>query len=163
MLRFTLLCLCCLAPACRSLSAESITPNVERSGVRHGGFVRVETRGRGRIDGDALAEALRTGLAASGLFEGIVDAGGSWLLSVAVVDFPDPEWGLDVTAKVTMRWELRTSEGEVRWTESITTTHTATPEDTFAVGEREELAVQSATRENLKRGLERLATVDLAP
>ena len=80
-----------------------------------------------------LSEAVYNPILASGLFEGITAAGEDWILSMAVVEFGDPEWGLDITAQVAVRWELTGTSGEVYWTERIETEHTATPEDAFYV------------------------------
>jgi len=161
MLRPALLCLLLVPAACATLSAESITPNVVRAERRHDGTVRCEATGKSDVATGALHEAMRTSVMASGLFHGVVDAGEDWLLTATVVDYEAPEWGLDVTARVSIRWQLADTAGAVFWTERIETEETGTPEDAFALGEREDFAIAGAVRTNLARGLERLASLEL--
>lgn len=161
MLRALTPCLLLLPAACTTISAEAITPDVVRVASGHGGFVMLEVAGTSSLPTAVLSEAVHDTIRASGLFEGITTAGEDWTLSVTVVEFGDPEWGLDITAQVAMRWKLTGTNGEAYWTELIETEHTATPEDAFALEEREDLAITGAVLLNLAGALERLVDLDL--
>lgn len=162
MLRFLTASLLLLPAACQTISAEAITPEVVRVASGHDGFVKLKVAGARGLPAAVLSEAVYDTILASGLFEGITTAGEDWILSVTVVEFDDPEWGLDITAQVAMRWKLTGAGGEVYWTERIETEHTATPEDAFTLGERESLAISEAVLKNLTGALERLVDLDLS-
>ena len=161
MLRPALLSLLLVPAACATLSADAIPPQVVRAQRAHEGVVRCEALGRSDVATDALQEALRSSVTASGLFQGAVDAGEDWCLRATVVAYEAPEWGLDVTAGVTIHWQLTDTEEAVLWSQHIETEETGTPEDAFAMGEREAFAIAGAVRANLARALEHLANLEL--
>lgn len=153
-----------LAAACGSLGSEPITPTVVRAERSHGGVVAVTARGARNVADEDLAGALRTTLEDSGLFDAALlgeRADADWRLSAGIVDLEKPEWDLDMEARVQIRYRLTDAGGATVWSQRIETSHVATPEDAFAFGDRSDLAIGGAVRENLVQALEHLSALDL--
>lgn len=160
-----LLALAVLA-SCQGLTAESFAPIVEPAPQRHPGFVRVSAEGKAPVSSDALSLALQDAVHRAALFDGLTEAGGDWHLTATVTEFENPEWGIDVHARILVFYRLvREGQGEEEpgeaWSSLVETEAIATPEDAFELGVRADFAISEAVKSNLRQAIRELTELEL--
>ena len=116
-----------------------------------------------RIPPGHLVEATEHAILESALFEKLASADESdFLLDARVETIEEEDYSLDMTATVRIEWELkRPGEEQPLWLSSIKTSHKVTPYDSRDMKERLLLALEGATRKNIKKAIQRLAKIDL--
>lgn len=104
---------------------------------------------------EALVESLRR----AGL---LAEANPKYGLTARLMKLVQPLAGFDMTVTATVRYELKDLQsGEVLWSDTVTTPHTATLGDAFVGIRRLRLANEGAVRKNIATLLERLAGAKL--
>lgn len=151
--------------ACSGLEAETLVPDRVEVGDPHPGSVRVDALGSKPVGDDALAQAVRSAITASNLFESVAEQGAEtcdWVLAVTVTDLERDSAGLTMAAKATFDWSLRAdSAARPVWSQTIVTGYSATPDDTPFVEERGRIATTRAVQENIRRALVALGELEL--
>ena len=151
--------------ACGGLNAAEMVPDGLQVGDPQPGSVRVEAVGMKPVGGDELAAAVASSITASNLFETLADPGAEdcdWVLSVTVTDVDRDDASLTMTSKATFAWSLRAPSAEhAKWSQTIVTKFTATPDDTDYVEERGRIATTHAVKENIQRALAAVSELEL--
>lgn len=157
----SLLLLTLLSFGCSTLASEAMTPESIMAAPGFGGSARLEVYGQGPVGAEALTDALRSTIEISGLFDR-ADGGAAadWILTVEVLEVEKPEWALDMTSEVTLRWTLESGSGQEVWSERIETLFKASPEDEPDVEARGDFALASAVRANLARAVEQMQALE---
>jgi hypothetical protein len=115
------------------------------------------------ISNESFAEAIRKGIADSGLFRSVIPAGnGDYLLEVALVNVAKPSVGFDMTVNLTASWKLiHVPNHKIVYQDVISQSYTATVGDAFAAVKRLRLAQEGAARGNIQTGLTRISRLKL--
>jgi hypothetical protein len=116
-----------------------------------------------QVANEDFATALQSTIERHGLFSRVLrTAGGDYQLDVRLVQLRQPMAGFNMTVQAEVEWRLRqVSSGKMVWEEKTNRSYTATVGDAFAGVTRLKLANEGAIRENIKTGLERIATLAL--
>jgi hypothetical protein len=116
-----------------------------------------------QVASEDFATALQLTIEQHGLFSRVLKSGGGdYELNVRLIQLRQPLMGFNMTVQAEVEWQLRQpSSGKVVWREITNKTHTATVGDAFAGVARLKMANEGAIRENIKAGLEQIATLSL--
>lgn len=150
----------------------SMVPNV-RVFKTHPGSISVMVSGGeetnplwvSKISNRAFEAALIEGLQHSQTFEHTFSSGSSdYHLEVTLMNLGQPLVGFDMTVTLTSQWKLsKNNSASVIWSETVSTTHTATTSDAFVGVIRLQMATEGAARKNIEGGIQRLAALRLDP
>lgn len=169
----SLLALLCTLASCKTAArSEEISPGAIQIARQHGSVVEVRTESfragflRGaRIPADNLKEAIVAAITESGVFqlpEEDAKAPADYRLSARVEEVQEEDYSLDMTAVVRIEWILtKPRQQEPLWMVSLETNHKATPFDSSDMKARMLLALEGATRKNIKKALQQLAKLEL--
>jgi hypothetical protein len=115
------------------------------------------------ISNEAFAQAIREGIAESGLFRSVITAGdGDYLLEVSIVNVDKPVAGFDMTVNMAASWKLtHVATRKIVFQDVIYKSYTATVGNAFAGIKRLRLAQEGAARENIQEGLNRISRLKL--
>jgi hypothetical protein len=92
----------------------------------------------------------------------LADASAPYSLTVMEVKLDQPSFGLDMSVTATVQYVVTdTAKGGVVWSETITTSHTATFDDAFVGATRLTLACEGALRKNLGQLVQKLGAAPL--
>lgn len=80
-----------------------------------------------------------------------------YLVSAQVLSVVTDNWGLDLAAKVRVKWSLRGAAPDDLWEEVIATEHTATVGDNFVAAQRIVTAVEQAAKANIESAVKKLS------
>lgn len=115
-----------------------------------------------KLSNEALGGAVRDAIKECALFSEILPSGGRYALDLYVVNVSQPYAGSDMTAAVEIAWKLKDVQtGRAVWKESIQTENTVAREKAHAAIERIKLATESAAKDNIKLGIEKISHLDL--
>ena len=116
-----------------------------------------------QVANEDFKAALEMTIERTGLFSRVIrSANGDYQLDVRLVQLRQPMVGFNMTVEAQTEWRLRhVSSGRVVWQENVNRAFTATVGDAFAGIKRLRLANEGAIREDIKAGLERIATLSL--
>jgi len=116
-----------------------------------------------QISSSAYTQALELSIEKSGLFESIIKGkGADYLLDITLLKVDQPIVGLDITINIESEWVLiNASTHKPVWTNTISTSYTATLGDALVAAERLQKANEGAVRENIKEGLRQLSLLSL--
>ena len=114
------------------------------------------------ISNEDFSSALIQSLRKTGLFKSVTGSGGAtFRLETTLEDLSQPEKGFSLTVNLKVDWRLiRISDNKVLWHEKIISTYTATVGDAFVAVKRIRLATEGAARQNIEKGLAKLAAVN---
>jgi hypothetical protein len=157
----------CASPA----SKEAVVVHDIQIAKHHQSTVSVITQGGGEtesigipnISNADLKAAIEESIVESGLFSQVIQGNGSdYILSVNIINMTKPMFGLSFTVRMEAAWSLvNKNTKQVAMRESITSSYTATVGQAFAAVKRLRLAVEGATRENIKSGLIKISRLRL--
>ncbi len=148
----------CASPAEKTAMVVSLP-----AGQAHPYSVSIVTQGgneTGAVDipsvsNEDLAGAIEESIVKSGLFREVVHGQtGDYILSVTITETTKPLWGTSFRVTMEAGWSLtsaKTRETVLR--KVIQSSYTATTEDSLAGVTRFRMAVEGATRENIRLGL----------
>ena len=156
-----------LAHGCATVSSSRMVPETVTAVDARGGTVKIDAEGSGRqafigrplVKTEALQSAVRETVLSSGLFGEVIDVGDAdQILAVTVDRIDEPEIGLDMTCEVALRWRLMSGDrSRTIWEEVITTKETITSYEEVDSSKRGQMAIETALRANMMRGVVRLS------
>jgi len=137
----------CVSPA----TVEDMVPDVP-SGEAYafdGGYnLAVSGADGGYVTNAGFQSAAIQAFDASGVFS---DSGKKFIISASILSVVTDNFGLDLEAKVRVKWELRPMESSKPiWAAVIATDHTATVGDNFVAAQRIQTAVEEAAKKNIQ-------------
>ena len=137
----------CVSPA----KMENMVPDVP-SGQAYafdGGYnLAVSGADGGYVTNAGFQSAAMQAFDASGVF---TDSGKKYIVSASILSVVTDNFGLDLDAKVRVKWELRPIESSKPvWAAVIATDHTATVGDNLVAAQRIRTAVEEAAKKNIQ-------------
>lgn len=171
---FVYICLTLLGllSGCASpVSKDAVTVRDIAPVNRHQQAVSVTTRGGNEttalgsssISDSAFAQAIEESILKNEIFTSVVNAeNADYLLNVTIVEMSKPTIGFNFTVKMEAAWSLVNAETrEVKLRKSISTEYTATMGEAVVGVTRLRLAVEGAVKENIRKGLAEVSTLEL--
>ena len=162
-----------LAGCAFTADTQAMMPPALELSQRHPGSVVVVATGtprtlgigRASISDAALRDAVAGAIRSSGLFAEVLEGErADYRLEVEVRELEKPESGLDMTAALTTHWQLERSATRERvWSEDVSTSFRATPDDGETLEERRRVAIEGAVRRAIEQALGSLSSVELPP
>jgi hypothetical protein len=138
---------------------------------KHPYSVYVETAGgnetsplwTSQLSDEDFSEALVTAITNSGLFSKVINGkDADYLLEVIILSLNQPGAGFDMTVSMVANWELtKIATNQQIWSDLIASKFTATGSDSFVGIERLRIATEGAAKENINKGINRLASIEL--
>ena len=119
--------------------------------------------GSSEISNDDLRAAIEKSVTQTALFKEVVSGkSGDYELSVSVAKLTKPMFGAAFTVEIEAGWSLiKTSDKSVAMREVIKSTYTGGAFDSLVGTTRLRMAVEGAARNNIKKGLEAVAALNL--
>ena len=157
----------CASPATvKGMRPQSLAPQNKQPysvGVQVAGGEKTNPLWTSEISNESFAQAIREGIAESGLFRSVVTVGdGDYLLEVSLIKVNKPLVGFDMTVILTADWKLtHIATRKIVYQDTITKSYTATMGDAFAGIKRLRLAEEGAAKENITEGLNRISRLNL--
>lgn len=157
----------CASPANRAdmtpAAIQSAKKNPYSLSVKAIGGNETSAVGSSEISNEDLRAAIESSVTSSSLFKEVVQGkSGDYELSVTVTKLTKPMFGTSFTVDMEAGWTLvKASDKSIVMRKSITSSHTATMSDAFVGVTRLRLAVEGAARNNIKSGLEQIASLNL--
>ena len=166
-----------LASSCATtIESQSMVPKSIEVAHRHACTVRLDAKGQpdpwigdARISTEVWLSALTSAIEESHLFAEVVQGELSspgvtppYELQVDIVDLQEPEFELEMLARLKVAWRLVETESDrVVWERTITSRGRIDPEASWNMSERALMAIQRAVRLNIEAGIERLSQLEL--
>jgi hypothetical protein len=116
------------------------------------------------IDNSRTADVVMPMIGASGIFSGIENSSGAqYFLKIRILEVDTPSFSIRMTVGMNVLWTLYYTVGKTELLrEKISSTYTGRVfEGGFIGANRVRAAMEGATRENIRIGIEMLATLDL--
>jgi len=158
----------CASPA----SKEALVVDDTSFGTKHPYSVSISTSGGGEtsatgytnVSNEDLAAAIEESIVATGLFSSVIKGDGAdYKLNVSLVSMSKPMFGFSFTIDMEMAWSLvNVRTGDAVMKESIKSSYTATAGEAFAAVTRIRIAVEGATQNNIRQGLNKIAALSLS-
>ena len=140
-------------------------------GVKHPYSVSISTSGGGEtsatgytnITNEDLASAIEESITKAGLFSSVIKGSDAdYKLGVSLVSMSKPMFGFSFKIDMEMAWSLvHAKTGDAVMRESIKSSYTATAGEAFAAVTRIRIAVEGATQNNIRQGLQKIAALPL--
>lgn len=157
----------CASPAAR----EAMVVKTVGDGSRSSGTVSVTTQGgqdtgamdSSNISDEDFAKAIEESIVGSGLFADVVHGkAANYRLTVSIIELTKPMFGASFTVTMEAAWVLiKADSGEALLKKSVRSSYTATMGAAFAGVTRLRLAVEGAAKENIRLGLQEIASLKL--
>ena len=157
----------CASPA----NKQALVADDTSYGVKHPYSVSISTSGGGEtsatgytnIANEDLASAIEESITKSGLFSSVIKGNSAdYKLSVSLVSMSKPMFGFSFKIDMEMAWSLvNVKTGDAVMRESIKSSYTATAGEAFAAVTRIRIAVEGATQNNIRQGLQKIAALSL--
>jgi len=157
----------CASPA----NKQELIVNEVSFGVHHPYSISVVAAGGGETDAvgytnitnEDLAWAIEESIIRTGLFSSVVKGNNAdYKLSVTLVSMTKPMFGASFTIHMEMSWSLvNLKTGHAVMRESIKSSHTTNAGEAFAAVARIRMAVEGASEENIRKGLQKVAELSL--
>ncbi|MEN8803532.1 MAG: hypothetical protein ABF297_16295, partial [Thiogranum sp.] len=157
----------CAAPA----KKQALVVDGTSFGTKHPYSVSINTSGGGEtsdtgytnIPNEDLADAIEESIMNTGLFSSVIKGDGAdYKLSVSLISMSKPMFGFAFTIDMEMAWSLVNGRtGDVVMRESIKSSHTSSAGEAFAATKRIRLAVEGATQDNIRQGLQKISELPL--
>ena len=157
----------CASPA----NKQALVVDDTSYGVKYPYSVSISTSGGGEtsatgytnIPNEDLASAIEESITKSGLFSSVIKGNSAdYKLSVSLVSMSKPMFGFSFKIDMEMAWSLVNARtGDVVMRESIKSSYTATAGEAFAAVTRIRIAVEGATQNNIRQGLQKIAALSL--
>ena len=167
LLQAPLLLLAVAAAGCHTVSSALIVPENVAVSRAVGGSVQIAASGSQKqghfgppiVAADDLEAALTEVILSCGLYDEVLSgAGARHLLEVEVVELVEPEVGFDTSTEVTLRWTLKSGDGDrTLWVETITTSASLNSYEEMDSSLRPQLVMEKAMRDNLAEGIRALS------
>jgi hypothetical protein len=157
----------CASPANRdAMTATSVASSKKLPyavSVKTGGGNETNPMWSSDIANDDLRAAIEKSITQTALFKEVVKGnGGDYELSVAISRLNKPTFGAAFTVDMEAGWTLiKTSDKSVAMRQVIKSTYTGGAFDSLVGTTRLRMAVEGAARNNIKKGLEAVAALNL--
>lgn len=157
----------CASPANReAMTATSIASSKKLPyslSVKTGGGNETSAMGSSEISNADLRAAIEKSVTQTALFKEVVSGkSGDYELSVSVAKLTKPMFGASFTVEIEAGWSLiKTSDKSVAMREVVKSTYTGGAFDSLVGTTRLRMAVEGAARNNIKKGLEAVAALNL--
>lgn len=172
-MRIALLPLACvyLASCAAPADSRAMVPNNLATGKRFSKSVSIVVTGgqktnpmwSSQVANEDFATALQTTIEKNGLFSRVIRSGNAdYKLDVRLIQLHQPSFGLNFTVKGDIEWRLRhVSSDRLVWDGRTDRSYTVTVGEAPVGIKRLRLANEGAIRENIKAGLEHIASLSL--
>ena len=150
---------CAVAPS----TPSAMTPDTIVTAKQHAKTVSVTASGgKGVATDAAMADAVAASIEKTKTFSRVIKgAGADYQLTVTLMSFDMPSFGMSFTCKTEMAWSLKRADGSAAWQEVIKSEGMATAGEAFAGTERAKMAIERSIRENIAQGLARISNQNL--
>ena len=157
----------CASPA----SKEALVVDDASFGTKHPYSVSISTSGGGEtsatgytnVSNEDLAAAIEESIVATGLFSSVIKGNGAdYKLDVLLVSMSKPMFSFYFTIDMEMAWVLvNVRTGDAVMIESIRSSYTETS-GAFLAETKIRIAVEGATQNNIRQGLNKIAALSLS-
>ena len=116
-----------------------------------------------KISNEQFQKALVEAIKNNNVFSRVTTINGAdYLLEVDISDLWQPKAGFNMSVTLTAYWKITNLDSSQEiWEDTIVSEYTATMRDALEGGKRLRLATEGAARRNIKKGIEKISTLNL--